>query len=161
MFAELVYDTDRNKGNIHYGSEWMGTVVALVGYQGPYARFAKAGVDEGHSLGLAAGEEGFLCLTASQGDLGPYDRLLGLVGREVEIIGVFISMGPTCRWCRWRSPASRSSPSRALREEGDRLWAFREHAELRRGSEPPQGVSGRHAHIVDWRQVRRPYLFRR
>ena len=27
---------------------WMGTVVALAGYQGPYARFAEAGVHEGH-----------------------------------------------------------------------------------------------------------------
>ena len=69
---------------------WMGTVVALVGYQGPYARFAEAGVREGHQLGLVAGNEGFLCLTASERDLEPFERLLGLVGREVEIFGVLV-----------------------------------------------------------------------
>ncbi len=69
---------------------WMGTVVALVGYQGPYARFAEAGVREGHQLGLVAGNEGFLCLTASERDLEPYQRLLGLIGREVEVFGVLV-----------------------------------------------------------------------
>ena len=69
---------------------WTGTVVALTGYQGPYARFAEAGVHEGHRLGLVAGDEGFLCLTASERDLEPYERLLGLVGREVEIFGVLV-----------------------------------------------------------------------
>ena len=69
---------------------WMGTVVALVGYQGPYARFAEAGVDEGHSLGLVAGVDGLICLAPSQRDLDPYKQLLGLVGREVEIFGVLV-----------------------------------------------------------------------
>ena len=67
-----------------------GRVVALTGYQGPYARFAEAGVHEGHRLGLVAGDEGLLCLTASERDLEPYERLLGLVGSEVEIFGVLV-----------------------------------------------------------------------
>ena len=69
---------------------WTGRVVALTGYQGPYARFAEAGVHEGHRLGLVAGDEGLLCLTASERDLESYERLLGLVGREVEIFGVLV-----------------------------------------------------------------------
>ena len=69
---------------------WTGRVVALTGYQGPYARFAEAGVHEGHRLGLVAGDEGLLCLTASERDLEPYERLLGLVGSEVEIFGVLV-----------------------------------------------------------------------
>ena len=69
---------------------WTGRVVALTGYQGPYARFAEAGVHEGHRLGLVAGDEGLLCLTASERDLEPYERLLGLFGSEVEIFGVLV-----------------------------------------------------------------------
>lgn len=44
----------------------------------------------GHTLGLLAGNEGLLCLTASERDLEPYARLLGLVDREVEIFGVLV-----------------------------------------------------------------------
>ena len=67
---------------------WMGTVVTLAGYRGEYARIAEAGVRNGLALGLLAGDEGLLCLTASQRDLDPYERLVGLVGRDVEIFGV-------------------------------------------------------------------------
>ena len=67
---------------------WMGTVVALDGYRGPYAHIAEAGLRAGHALGLLAGDEGLLCLTASARDLAPYQRLRGLVGRAVEIFGV-------------------------------------------------------------------------
>ena len=44
----------------------------------------------GHTLGLlvTARDEGLLCLTASERDLEPYERLQGLVGREAEIFGV-------------------------------------------------------------------------
>ena len=45
---------------------------------------------DGHRLWLVAGDEGLLCLTASERDLEPYERLLGLVGREVEIFGVLV-----------------------------------------------------------------------
>ena len=69
---------------------WRGTVVALAGYVGRYAHIAEAGMHEGHRLGLVAGDEGLLCLTASERDLEPYERLLGLVGREVEIFGVLV-----------------------------------------------------------------------
>ena len=69
---------------------WMGTVVELDGYQGLYAHIAEAGVRAGHTLGLLAGNEGLLCLTASERDLEPYARLLGLVDREVEIFGVLV-----------------------------------------------------------------------
>jgi len=50
---------------------WMGTVVELDGYQGLYAHIAEAGVRAGHTLGLLAGNEGLLCLTASERDLEP------------------------------------------------------------------------------------------
>ena len=69
---------------------WMGTVVALEGYRGRYADIAEAGVREGLTLGLLAGDEGLLCLTASERDLEPYARLRGLVGRGVEIFGVLV-----------------------------------------------------------------------
>ena len=67
---------------------WMGTVVALDGYRGRYARIAEAGVRNGLTLGLLAGDEGLLCLTASERDLEPYERLRRLAGRTVEIFGV-------------------------------------------------------------------------
>ncbi len=43
---------------------------------------------DGLTFGLLAGDEGLLCLTASQRDREPYARLDGLVGRDVEIFGV-------------------------------------------------------------------------
>lgn len=67
---------------------WMGTVVALDRYEGPYAHIAAAGVRDGYTLGLLAGAEGLVCLTASERDREPYRRLEGLVGSEVEIFGV-------------------------------------------------------------------------
>ena len=67
---------------------WRGTVVALDGYRGPYAHIAEAGLRAGHALGLLAGDEGLLCLTVSARDLAPYQRLRGLVGRDVQIFGV-------------------------------------------------------------------------
>ena len=67
---------------------WMGTVVALDAHRGPHAHIAEAGLRAGHALGLVAGDEGLLCLTASARDLAPYERLRGLVGRDVEIFGV-------------------------------------------------------------------------
>ena len=67
---------------------WTGTVVALDGYRGRYAHIAEAGVRAGIALGLLAGDEGLLCLTGSERDLEPFERLRGLVGRDVEIFGV-------------------------------------------------------------------------
>ena len=43
---------------------------------------------EGHTFGLVAGDEGLLCLTGSESDMEPYERLRGWVGRDVEIFGV-------------------------------------------------------------------------
>ena len=67
---------------------WMGTVVRLAGYRGEYAGIAEAGVRDGLAYGLLVGDEGLLCRTSSERDLDPYERLLGLVGRDVEIFGV-------------------------------------------------------------------------
>jgi len=66
---------------------WTGTVVELAAYQGRYAHIAEVGLREGHTLGLLAADEGMLCLTASERDLEPFERLRGLVGRDVEIFG--------------------------------------------------------------------------
>ena len=69
----------------------MGTVVKLDGYQGRYADIAEAGVREGLAFGLLVGDEGLLCLTGSERDLEPHERLLGLVDREVEVFGVLVN----------------------------------------------------------------------
>ena len=66
---------------------WMGTVVALAGYVGRYARIAESGVHEGHTLGLES-DEGLLCLAVSERDPEPYARLRTLVGSHVELFGV-------------------------------------------------------------------------
>ena len=42
----------------------------------------------GIALGLLAGDEGLLCLTRSERDGEPFERLRGLVGSDVEIFGV-------------------------------------------------------------------------
>ena len=62
--------------------------MALAGYVGRYAHIAEAGMHEGHTFGLVAGDEGLLCLTGSESDMEPYERLRGWVGRDVEIFGV-------------------------------------------------------------------------
>ena len=66
---------------------WMGTVVTLDDYDGPFGHIAAAGLRDGHTLGLVAGSEGLLCLTASS-DEAPYRQLDAWVGDEVEIFGV-------------------------------------------------------------------------
>jgi hypothetical protein len=67
---------------------WRGTVVELVGYRGRDAPIAKAGAQQGHTLGLLVDDEGLLCLTASEQDGAPYGRLRESLGRRVEIVGV-------------------------------------------------------------------------
>ena len=67
---------------------WMGTLVALEDYEGQFRPIAEAGVRMGLTMGLLSGDEGLLCLIASERDLEPYERLRGLVGRDVEIFGV-------------------------------------------------------------------------
>lgn len=67
---------------------WIGTVVSLAAYDGRYSRVAEAGMRDGHTLGLLAGDEGLICLVAFDGDARPFERLGSLVGRDVEIFGV-------------------------------------------------------------------------
>jgi len=66
---------------------WVGTVVNLDDYEGPFEHIAESGLREGHTLGLVAGSEGLLCLTASSHQ-APYRQLDAWVGDEVEIFGV-------------------------------------------------------------------------
>ena len=57
---------------------WTGSVVELAGYQGRYAHVAEAGRRAGHTIGLlVAADEGMLCLTATERDAAPFDRLAG------------------------------------------------------------------------------------
>ncbi len=67
---------------------WRGTVVTLDGYRGAHAQIAAAGVRAGYTVGLLAGDEGLLCLTASAGDPAPYAGLQALVGRTIEVFGM-------------------------------------------------------------------------
>jgi hypothetical protein len=67
---------------------WIGQVVSLATYQGPYEDVAKAGVQSGHTLGLLTNGSGLLCLAPDGSNPGPHDVLRGFTGQQAEIFGM-------------------------------------------------------------------------
>jgi len=73
---------------------WIGQVVALADYKGTHAENARRGVERGHSLGLLTSDD-LVYLTTDKQNADAYTRLTTLVGRQVEIFGPAIAVGPT------------------------------------------------------------------
>ena len=72
------------------GSEltWIGRIVRLADYDGPYRSVAVAGADSGHALGIVTELDGLLCLTRDGDSPEHYDRLLDLEGLQAEVFGL-------------------------------------------------------------------------